>query len=102
MGKMKKNCWEVKKCGREPGGIHVNELGICPAALETNLDGMHGGKNTGRSCWITAGTFCEGKPQGTFARKFDSCEKCDFFKQVKQEEYPNFYLLPDLFKKLMR
>ncbi len=98
---MKKNCWEVKHCGREPGGIHVNELGACPATLETKFDGMHGGKNAGRCCWIISGTFCEGKPQGTFARKLDSCEKCDFYKQVKREESPNFYFLPDLYKELM-
>ena len=26
------NCWEVKKCGREPGGAKVAELGVCPAS----------------------------------------------------------------------
>ena len=28
------NCWEVKKCGREPGGKSVATLGVCPAASE--------------------------------------------------------------------
>jgi hypothetical protein len=28
----KLNCWEVKKCGREPGGVKVKELGVCPAS----------------------------------------------------------------------
>ena len=26
----KRNCWEVKQCGREPGGTHEKDLGICP------------------------------------------------------------------------
>lgn len=28
------NCWEYFKCGREPGGSKVDELGVCPAATE--------------------------------------------------------------------
>jgi len=27
----KLNCWEFKKCGRQPGGPKVAELGVCPA-----------------------------------------------------------------------
>lgn len=86
---MKRNCWEVKQCGREPGGRNAERLGVCPAATETRLDGVHGGKNAGRACWIVAGTMCGGKPQGTFAQKLDSCEQCGFFKQVVAEEYPD-------------
>ena len=34
---MKKlNCWEVQKCGREPGGHAVADQGPCPAAVETH------------------------------------------------------------------
>ena len=36
---MKLNCWQVKKCGREPGGAKVAEFGVCPAAAETALNG---------------------------------------------------------------
>ncbi|MGE5174112.1 MAG: two-CW domain-containing protein, partial [Betaproteobacteria bacterium] len=28
----KLNCWEHKKCGRQPGGHKVAELGVCPSA----------------------------------------------------------------------
>lgn len=79
------NCWEVKLCGREPGGER-GDLGTCPAALEATLDGTHGGVNAGRACWIVAGTLCNGKVNGTFAAKYESCEQCDFFNLVKQEE----------------
>lgn len=86
----KQNCWEVKKCGREPGGSHVHEFGVCPVVVEAKLDGAHGGRNAGRACWVVAGTLCKGQVQGTFAKKFESCEKCDFYVQVREEEYPNF------------
>ncbi len=85
----KLNCWEVKQCGREPGG-NRNELGICPASREPRLNGMHGGKNAGRACWVVAGTLCGSKVQGTFAKKYDTCEQCDFFNLVKMEEGSSF------------
>ena len=30
----KQNCWEYMKCGREPEGEKVAELGICRAAAD--------------------------------------------------------------------
>ena len=60
----KLNCREVKKCGREPGGSKTAELGICPAAITINYNGIHEGKNGGRSCWVIAGTLCGGQVQG--------------------------------------
>jgi len=86
----KRNCWEAKKCGREPGGERAHELGVCPVTTETRLDGAHGGTNAGRACWVVAGTLCRGEVQGTFARKFDTCERCDFYIQVREEEFPSF------------
>lgn len=82
----KQNCWEFKKCGREPNGARVSELGVCPAAMEARLDGVHGGLNSGRTCWVVAGTFCKGEVQGTFAQKFKNCSQCDFYKLLRTEE----------------
>jgi len=31
----KVNCWEFKKCEREPGGNRVDEEGECPAPMDT-------------------------------------------------------------------
>jgi hypothetical protein len=56
----KKNCWEVKQCGREPGGSKTADMGVCPAAADSSSDGVNGGKNGGRICWALAGTFCGG------------------------------------------
>ena len=83
---MKQNCWEVKKCGREPGGSKVGELGVCPAPTTAAHNGTNSGKNGGRFCWAIAGTLCGGKKQGTFAEKRLSCLSCEFFNSVKTEE----------------
>lgn len=82
----KKNCWEIKKCGREPGGARSVEMGICSAAADTISDGRHDGINAGRYCWRIAGTFCDGKVQGDMDSKIMDCVECEFFQQVKEEE----------------
>ena len=79
----KQNCWDSKKCGRQPGGAKVSEFGVCPAATDAVSDGTNGGKNAGRYCWAVTGTFCGGKVQGTYAQKHLTCMHCDFFKQVR-------------------
>jgi signal transduction histidine kinase len=63
-------CWEFMKCKRDRN----NEV-KCPAY-----------PNFGRACWVVAGTFCEGKVQGTFAQKYQNCRRCDFFKKRQCKE----------------
>jgi len=98
----KTNCWEFKRCGREPNGSHAHDLGVCPATQEVRLHDIHGGLNAGRSCWVLAGTLCGGKVQGTFAQKFKNCEICDFYQKVKQEEFPKFQLSAMLMNRLQK
>ena len=93
---IKRNCWSFKRCGREPGGRNVREMGICPASVERKLHGTHEGDCAGRACWIVAGTFCGGQEQGTFAQKYHNCEICDFYKLVKEEEALKFKMSPGL------
>lgn len=69
----------------EPGGVNEHKLGPCPAATETMVDGIYGGKNGGRCCWAIAGTLCGGKVRGTIAQKIKNCRKCDFFQLVIKE-----------------
>lgn len=90
---MKKNCWEFKNCGREPGGVKVVELGECPAAVSEEANGLNGGVKGGRICWAVSGTFCGGKKQGTFAQKQASCMACEFYNLVTGEEGDGFKLL---------
>ncbi|MCF6247164.1 MAG: protein kinase [Desulfobacula sp.] len=84
--KKRMNCWEYHRCGRQPGGKNTIGLGVCPAAQDTSFEGINSGKCAGRFCWAVAGTFCEGKCQGTYAQKQSSCQECDFFKIVLAEE----------------
>lgn len=60
-------CWEYMKCGRD-----TDASTKCPAY-----------PHFGRVCWVVAGTFCEGKVQGTFAQKYEDCGKCDFYRTVR-------------------
>lgn len=98
----KLNCWEFKRCGRQPQGHNVMDLGVCPAATMESLDGAHDGINAGRACWVVSGTFCKGEVQGTFAHKYKNCELCDFYKLVKEQEYPDFYLSVVLLAKMRK
>lgn len=91
---MKLNCWEVKNCGREPGGKNVDGLGTCPAAVEEKANGINYGKNGGRACWALAGTLCDGTVQATFAKKIINCIQCSFYQQVLDEE--GKYFVPSL------
>ena len=98
---MKKlNCWEVQKCGREPGGHAVGAEGPCPAAVESTLDGVHGGHNSGRTCWVLAGTFCSGQVVGSAAKKLSSCRECEFYRLVMREEGESAVPTPSLVRRL--
>lgn len=90
------------KCGREPGGTHAHELGICPASIEIRLDGIHDGINGGRSCWVVEATICDGKRQGASSRKYKSCKHCDFFKKVIEEEKDKLQISGSLLLKLKK
>lgn len=83
---VKKNCWEFKNCGRQPGGAKVADLGVCPAATADHFNGAHEGKNAGRACWAVAGSLCGGKVQGSYAQKLSNCWRCEFMNLVKREE----------------
>lgn len=76
------NCWEFMECGREAGGAHAEELGICPVYP---FHGTH--------CARIAGTLCGGEVKGTCAQKIITCCDCDFY---KSEHYDSIFkeLLP--------
>ncbi len=84
-------------CGRQPGGTHTTDSGICRATVEKRLDGTHGGINAGRACWVVAGTAGKGNGSCTFARHGKNCRVCDFYKIVRKEEgdniRPTFFLM---------
>lgn len=97
---MKQNCWEFHNCGRASNGKNAQAMGVCPAAVDERLHGVHDGKNAGRSCWVVAGTLCGGETQGTFGKKFKNCEICEFYKQVRSQESGSFLLSITLLNRL--
>ncbi len=54
-------CWEEMNCSNSD----------CPSYKSSNL-----------RCWQVAGTFCKGKPQGVFVKKFGNCHKCKVYKKA--------------------
>ena len=86
------NCWEYMLCGRGPGGSRVNELGLCSAAADERFDGIHGGLNAGRACWVAAGTEIKDGSGCIFAATYNNCRNCDFYKIVRKEEGANLCL----------
>jgi len=82
----KENCWEATRCGRQPGGIRANELGVCPVSTCDEYSGVHDGAKAGRACWVVTGSLCKGSVQGPFSQKFGNCMQCEFYNRVKHEE----------------
>jgi hypothetical protein len=79
------NCWEFKKCEREPGGKLANTEGVCPAAVYRAADGYLGGQNGGCACAFITGTFCEELLQGTYRDKSKDCWDCEFYRMLRHE-----------------
>lgn len=100
--KRKINCWEFKKCGREPGGTQITSLGVCPTSIKTSVNGINGGINGGRVCWLVAGTYAKHKAElasCVVVKNVSSCYECDFHSLVLNEE--GFTLTDDNIKKNM-
>lgn len=93
---MTRNCWEFCECGREPGGVKVPLLGVCPAAIEDRLSGMNGGKNGGRACWMVNNTLYGSFGRDYHTSKLSSCCQCDFLALVRKEEGNSFIWRPDI------
>ena len=83
---MKLNCWEVKKCGQQPGGHNAYKSGVCcPAAVDTEFHGINDGIDGGRTCWLIEGTLCAEHFHGLFQKIF-FCRECAFYQEVRKEE----------------
>ncbi len=82
----KSNCWEFMKCGREPRGKNAKELGVCPAATYSSVNGLNEGVNGGRICWAIVGTYSFGRVTGSFTHRKFYCHDCEFHRKVLSEE----------------
>lgn len=82
----KPNCWEFMKCGKEPGGVNAGKSGACPVAKEALADGLNGGINGGRICWIIAEKYCTEEIKCSGLHRKSSCYSCEFRYKVTIEE----------------
>ncbi len=74
------------RCGREPGGAHAAELGVCPVTTKTSANGLNGGVNGGRVCWVIENNCCQNALKEIGRNKKSSCMRCEFHISVKSEE----------------
>jgi hypothetical protein len=81
----KANCWEYKGCRRQTNDLLLRR-GKCLVPEMSMYDGINGGKNAGRACWLVADTACNGDVQLTFSHKLKTCAECDFYLKVREEE----------------
>jgi len=86
---VKLNCWQFMGCRVQKKNSLLRAISgpyICPVFLEKKLDGVHGGINGGRACWIVSRTTCCGTIQGTCEEKYQTCIACDFYRSIMEEE----------------
>jgi hypothetical protein len=85
------NCWDFMKCGFGPEGGKAKTNGVCPAARENKLGGVHNGLHGGRACWFINHTLeCGNGAHGDFNSKYSICMKCEFYWKVREEEGSGF------------
>jgi hypothetical protein len=94
---VKKNCWEFKVCGQERTGRNNSHV-KCPVPEMTTSNGINGGKNAGRICWLVSHTMCKGETDTTFEEMIKICGECDFYKLVKEEEGEELVLSLDMLR----
>ncbi|UCG78893.1 MAG: hypothetical protein JSV21_03430 [Nitrospirota bacterium] len=95
-GSRRLNCWEFHECCKEIGCIDNESKQICPATTEERLNGVHGGVNAGRACWVVVGTLCFSERQDNYKHKSKICSTCAFYEMVKNEE-GNSRFIPAIF-----
>lgn len=80
----KLNCWEFHNCGREPGGVLSDSLGVCPITQAFKYDGINDGKAAGRVCWSLRDSLRQDSI--TCMQKNFPCHQCAFYRRVVHEE----------------
>lgn len=96
------DCWVFTGCGRQPDGLRVDDLGVCPASTETRADSVNHGHNGGRACWAIAGTLCGSEVHGIYVDKIGTCLECAFYDAVQREEGDALQSATDIRLRLVR
>jgi hypothetical protein len=75
----KLNCWDFKKCCDNLLSPHASEGIVCQVKKEFLANGLNGGINGGRLCWVIMDSHCRKKAQ-------TACFQCEFYSKVMAEE----------------
>ncbi len=62
------------------------EFGICPVTTDALSNGVHGGVNGGRWCWVVKGMLCENEGLEPLREQVMACGRCEFFRVLQFEE----------------
>ncbi len=73
-------------CRQGPGGNKVESLGRCPVSNELSANGLNGGVNGGRMCWIVAEACSKSEVKCSELQRKSSCFSCEFRYKVAIEE----------------
>ena len=65
----KKNCWEVKKCERQPDGAKVEELGVCPSSTPASMKAYKAGPTAEDSAGASPALFAAANHREQTPRK---------------------------------
>ena len=82
----KLNCWEFMKCGNESEGDKTDKLERYPVASESLANGLNGGVNGGRICWVIAEIYCGRRESLPHLQQKHACFSCEFRCKVMAEE----------------
>ena len=83
------NCWEFKKCEREPDGKNSEKLCVCEASVENKFDGINHGNNAGRYCWKVKISEENQNEAAETLSAIMTCIECDFSLKSKQKKRIN-------------
>ena len=75
----KLNCWDFRKCCDKSMSHHASKSIVCPVKKELKANGLNGGINGGRICWVIMDSHCKKKAQSV-------CFQCEFRYKVMAEE----------------
>ncbi|MFO8051231.1 MAG: hypothetical protein R6V01_05970 [Thermoplasmatota archaeon] len=77
---MNRNCWDIKDCGRGPGGRLTGELGECPV-----VNYALSKKKGVCSCWKVRIKDEKGRPVPNWARPEKNCLDCNVMEEVREK-----------------
>ncbi|MCI5148900.1 MAG: hypothetical protein D3916_05850 [Candidatus Electrothrix sp. MAN1_4] len=79
MNDSKIDCWEFKKCGREPGGKNIEKYGLCSLVVSLEDNKINNKRNGERLCWSLRESACEGIMRECCVNEIKECRQCTFY-----------------------